>query len=140
MNPENEKSIILLRGLPGAGKSTLAILLSENGKYPIHCIDDYFTNSETGEYNFDYQKNHLAYKACLDQLEESLKKETAKILIPNTFTIEWEMELYFQLAEKYQYRVFVLTVENRHKGKNIHAISEIQLRKMAEKYKVQLLT
>jgi predicted AAA+ superfamily ATPase len=36
------KALILLRGLPGAGKSTLAKLLSENGKYPVFSIDDYF--------------------------------------------------------------------------------------------------
>jgi hypothetical protein len=33
----------------------------------------------------------------------------------------------------------VLTVENRHGGKNIHSISEEQLQKMAFKYKVVLL-
>lgn len=56
-----EKSLILLRGLPGAGKSRLAKLLSENGKYPVFSVDDYFTDSKTQEYNFDYKKNHLAY-------------------------------------------------------------------------------
>jgi hypothetical protein len=30
-------------------------------------------------------------------------------------------------------------VENRHQGKNAHGISDEQLRKMAEKYKVILL-
>ncbi|EMG08329.1 AAA domain protein [Leptospira interrogans serovar Grippotyphosa str. LT2186] len=51
-----EKSLILLRGLPGAGKSRLAKLLSENGKYPVFSVDDYFTDSKTQEYNFDYKK------------------------------------------------------------------------------------
>ncbi|EMP07134.1 AAA domain protein [Leptospira interrogans serovar Pyrogenes str. 200701872] len=41
-----EKSLILLRGLPGAGKSRLAKLLSENGKYPVFSVDDYFTDSK----------------------------------------------------------------------------------------------
>ena len=42
----NHKSLILLRGLPGSGKSSLAFTLSENGKYPVFSVDDYFTNAE----------------------------------------------------------------------------------------------
>ncbi len=139
MKQENQNSIILLRGLPGSGKSSLAFLLSENGKYPIYSVDDFFINSETGEYKFDFQKNYLAYKSCLENLETSLKLKLEKIFIHNTFTIEWELEPYFKLASKYSYKIFVLTVENRHGGKNIHDISSEQLKKMAEKYKVQLL-
>ena len=49
------------------------------------------------------------------------------------------MEPYFILAKKYDYQLFVLTVENRHKSTNIHHINDEQLQKMAAKYKVQLL-
>lgn len=132
------KSIILLRGLPGSGKSTLAKVLSENGKYPIYSVDDYFTK-ENGEYIFEFNNNHLAYKQCENNTEESCKKGIEKIFIDNTFTIEWEMEPYFKLAKKYDYTIFVITLENRHKGKNIHNISDEQLQKMAAKYQVKLL-
>lgn len=108
--------MIILRGLPGSGKSTLANLLSENGKYPIHSIDDYFINPNTGEYKFEYQKNHLAYKNCEKETELSLKKILKKFL-DNCFTLEWELEPYFKLASKYNYSIFILTVENRHSGK-----------------------
>lgn len=133
------KSLILLRGLPGSGKSTLAETLSENKKYPVLSIDSYFTDPLTGEYNFDPYKNHFAYKECEANTEEYLKKETSKVFVDNTFTIEWEMEPYFKLAKKYNYRIFVVTVENRHEGKNDHQISDEQLSKMAAKYKVKLM-
>ena len=131
-------SLILLRGLPGSGKTTLANLLSEEGKYPIHSIDAYFTDSKTGTYNFEFDKNHLAYKQCEEQTEQSIQQGIEKIFIDNTFTIEWELEPYFKLASKYGYSIFVLTVENRHGGKNIHHISEDKIQKMAAKYKVVL--
>lgn len=51
-----KKSLIILRGLPGSGKSTLSEILCEKGTYPIHSIDDFFTNPLTGEYNFDFKK------------------------------------------------------------------------------------
>ena len=61
-----------------------------------------------------------------------------KVFVDNTFTLEWELEPYFKLASKFNYRVHVITVENRHGSKNIHDISKEQLEKMASKYKIVL--
>lgn len=133
------KGLILLRGLPGSGKTSLAELLSEGGKYPVFSIDSYFTDPNTGIYDFRFEENHIAYKKCEENTEKALKEGIDKIFIDNTFTIEWEMEPYFELAQKYEYPIFVLTVENRHGNSNIHEISKEQLLKMAAKYKVILL-
>lgn len=130
-------ALFLLRGLPGSGKTTLANLLSEKGKYPVHSIDAYFTDA-AGVYNFEFDKNHLAYKQCEEQTLNSIKQGVEKIFIDNTFTIEWELEPYFKLASQHNYQVFVVTIENRHGGKNIHHVSDEQLEKMAAKYKVVL--
>ena len=131
-------SIILIRGLPGAGKSTLAHELSEDGKYPVFSIDDYFTDPKTGEYKFEFEKNHLAYKKCEENVREKMEQGSKKIFVDNAFTLEWEMEPYFKMAEEFKYRVHVLTVENRHGGNNIHDISDEQIKKMAAKYKAVL--
>ncbi len=132
------RSLILLRGLPGSGKTTLAKTLSENGKYPVFSVDDYFTNEKTGDYKFEFEKNHLAYKQCEENTRNSMKQKTGKIFIDNCFTLEWELAPYFQLAAEFDYRIHVVSVENRHNGKNIHGISDEQLQKMAAKYKVNL--
>lgn len=134
----DKKAIILLRGLPGSGKSTLAKLLSEDGKYPVLSIDNYFEN-EKGEYYFKFDDNHKAYKNCGEQTEQALKNNSEKVLIDNTFTLDWEIEPYFKLAKKYAYQIHVVTVENYHGSENIHGVSKEQLLKMAEKYKVKLI-
>lgn len=131
-------SLILLRGLPGSGKTTLAKELSENGKYPVFSVDDYFTDSKTDEYKFEFDKNYLAYKQCEENTKRSMQNGIAKIFLDNTFTLEWEIEPYFKLASEFNYKIFVVTVENRHKNKNIHQISDEQIQKMAEKYKLVL--
>ncbi|MCK6649760.1 MAG: ATP-binding protein [Bacteroidia bacterium] len=136
---EISKGLILLRGLPGSGKTTLAKLLSEDGKYPVFSIDSYFTDPETGVYDFKFEENHIAYKKCEENTEKALKDGLNKVFVDNTFTIEWEMEPYFVLAQKYGYPIFVLTIENRHGNNNVHGISNEQLTKMASKYKVKLL-
>ncbi len=131
-------SLFLLRGLPGSGKSTLAKNLSENGKYPVLCIDDFFTDDITNEYKFEFEKNHIAYKQCEDETRKQLENNCLKVFVANTFTMDWEMEPYIKMAAKYSYQLFVLTVENYHHNKNIHEISQEQIVKMAAKYKVKL--
>jgi predicted kinase len=132
------KSLFLLRGLPGSGKSSLAESLSENGKYPVFSVDSYFTNAETGAYNFEFDKNHIAYSQCIEQTRTALQAGREKVIVDNTFTMDWEMKPYFELASEFNYRLFVMTVENYHGSKNIHHISEEQLQKMAVTYKVKL--
>ena len=130
-------SLILLRGLPGSGKSTLAKVLSENGKYPVYSVDDYFTD-EKGNYSFIFSENHLAYKQCENLTRESMRNGISKIILDNTFTLEWEMLPYQKMAEEFGYQCFYLVVENRHNGKNPHGIDDEQLGKMASKFKVNL--
>jgi predicted kinase len=132
-------SLIILRGLPGSGKSTLASILSENNVWPIFSIDDYFTNPVTKIYDFNFSENHLAYKHCQNQTEKAMQDKIEKIILHNTFTLDWELEPYFKLAEHYNYQVFVATVENYHSGKNQHHINDEQVKKMAAKYKIKLM-
>jgi predicted kinase len=132
-----ERHLILLRGLPGAGKSSLAKVLAEN-KWPVYAIDDFFTHPVTGVYSFRYEDNHLAYKACETNTEKALEKSIEKVFIDNTFTLAWELEPYFKLAKKYGYRLHVVTVENHHGSANSHGVSKEQGKKMAAKYAVKL--
>ncbi len=136
MTPQH--SLILLRGLPGSGKTTLANILSENNTYPVFSVDDYFTNKQTGEYIFDFQNNHIAYKRCQELTEDAMKQNSQKIFVHNTFTMDWEMEPYFKLAANFKYKLFIVTVENYHQYKNVHGVTPEQLQKMADKYKIKL--
>ena len=138
MEQTEENSLILLRGLPGSGKSRLAAVLSENGKYPVCSVDQYFTDPD-GNYHFRYAENHLAYERCRQCVQDEVKRQTKRIFVDNTFTLDWELEPYFQIAGESAYSIYVVTVENYHGGKNIHGITDQQLRKMAEKYKVRLI-
>ncbi len=131
------RELILLRGLPGSGKSTLAGVLSEGGKYAIFSVDDYFTDAN-GNYEFRFQENHLAYKQCEEGVEKAMQQGIEKIIVHNTFTMEWELESYFKLAGAFTYRVHVATVENRHGSENVHKIPNELIERMRSKYATKL--
>lgn len=130
-------ALILLRGLPGAGKSTLASFLAQKEDVVLS-IDDYFTDPKTGCYTFDHSRNHLAYKQCEENVHKAMEEGRGRIFCHNVFSLDWEMEPYFTLAKKFGYQVHVVTVENYHGKKNVHEISEEQVGKMREKYKTKL--
>jgi hypothetical protein len=60
------------------------------------------------------------------------------IVVSNTFTQEWEMAAYYELAEKYGYRVTSIIVENRHDGKNIHGVPEDRVEIMRNRFEIKL--
>jgi hypothetical protein len=60
------------------------------------------------------------------------------IVVSNTFTQEWEMDAYYELAKQYGYRVFSLIVENRHEGVNEHGVPEDKLELMKNRFEVKL--
>lgn len=146
------KTLFLLRGLPGSGKSTTANILSENGKYPVLSADMYFED-ENGNYNWDASKIKDAHTWCKNQLEIIMAcdgwipfdldrkiecNEIDKIFVANTFTQEWEMEDYFKLAEQYGYMIVTLICENRHGGKNVHDVPDEKLEQMARRFEIKL--
>jgi predicted kinase len=128
------KTLYIVRGIPGSGKSTFAQSLD----CPVFEADQYFIDSETGEYKFDGSKIKLAHNWCKLRVEQSMEDDFQKISVSNTFTQEWEMDAYYELAKQYGYRVFSLIVENRHGGVNEHGVPEDKLEIMKNRFEVKL--
>ena len=133
------KKLILLRGLPGSGKSTAAKLFQGSGYSSHYEADMYFINEETGEYQFDPSKLKLAHNWCAIQTQKAMVDEIPTIVISNTFTQEWEMDNYRELAKMHDYQVFTLIVENRHGGVNVHGVPDDKLKAMEERFELKLI-
>jgi predicted kinase len=136
------KTLYLIRGVPGAGKSTLAKILANNLEGYWAEADHLFYDVD-GNYNFDQTRLKEVHSRCQDFvkgiLAESLKGEMwADIFVSNTFTQEWEMEPYMQMAEEYGYRVVSLIVENRHGNKSVHGVPDDKVQQMKDRFEIAL--
>ena len=136
------KKLYIVRGLPGSGKSTFAEALV-GSDFLVCEADKYFMVD--GEYKFDATKLKQAHEYCRNLVETYMKDSLVndqfyrEIAVSNTFTQEWEMQAYFDLAEKYGYMVFTVIVENRHGGVNQHGVPDDKLEQMKNRFELQLL-
>jgi hypothetical protein len=132
--------LILVRGLPGSGKTTLSniILMWPSSEKPdVISSDDFFVN-ENNEYIFDLLKTKEAINDCQNRCAQKMRIGTQRIVVANTFVEESEMEPYFEIAKMYNYRVHTIVVENRHGSKNVHGIPKEKIREMKKKFKIKL--
>jgi predicted kinase len=138
-----KRHLIILRGVPGCGKSTVAEFLAmyvdgigQSSKYTICCADDFFMKD--GEYKFNPKALGIAHKVCTEKCEKAMIAGEERVIVANTSTTEKELKPYMELAEKHGYMVFSLIVENRHGGTNVHNVPEESLTKMVERFSVRL--
>lgn len=130
-----EKVLIILRGLPGSGKSTVAELLAGND-YPVCTADDFFMKG--GEYKFNPVLLGKAHAWCQNKVVDAMKSGIERVYVANTNTTEKELAPYFKMAEEYGYSVISLIVENRHGNSNVHNVPADKLVAMKERFNIKL--
>jgi predicted kinase len=131
-----EKIIYLVRGIPGSGKSTFAKTLVK--KDYCHKEADMFFVDRDGNYNFEPSKIKDAHLWCQEEMDFLMRLEHSPVVVSNTFTQEWEMEPYLELAKTYGYKTFSIVVENRHGGVNEHNVPDEVLTKMRDRFEIKL--
>jgi len=121
--------LILIRGLPGSGKTTLAETWADN-MAAVHLeADHYFEVGDMYFFNAAYLSD--AHRRCHRMTEEAMKL-LEDVVVSNTFTRIWEMKSYFTLAAAYGYDIRVVRCMSEYTS--IHNVPPEKLVQMEERF------
>jgi predicted kinase len=119
----NFKTVVILRGAPGSGKSTF---IQKNISDVIICsADDY--HMKNGEYKFDVNNLRNAHRECMKKFKNALKQSAPLVVVDNTNTKCSEMKYYIRLAKKLNYDIRIIRMvmpTERLLGRNIHNVPD----------------
>ena len=120
--------LLLIRGLPGSGKTTMAKKCAEAGY--VHCeADQYF--EVAGEYRFDGSKLRAAHDDCLRRAIAAMDAGRS-VVVANTFTRLWEMRSYLKAAKKRG--ISARIVEATGNWPNVHGVPADAIERMRERW------
>lgn len=140
------KSLIVIRGLPGSGKSTKAKEILKQceaiGETAVICsADDYFMDLISNKYCFDSKRLPAAHNYCRGVAEGAMKAKAEIVIIDNTNIRRWDFAAYLQLAKKYGYDVEEVIVGKFDKDsieeyvkRGLHNIPLDTIEKMASRF------
>lgn len=144
---QGQRIMILMRGMPGSGKTTLAKkiidqgLRSRNYAYYIFSADDYFFNRRTGAYEYDVSQIPQAHRWNQQRVTSSLGKGTSPIIIDNTHTQMWEMKPYAEMAVNFCYTIEILEPftpwafsAKDLARRNCHGVPKVKIMNMIDRY------
>lgn len=120
--------VVLIRGLPGSGKSTMA--KRDFGSH-VHCEADAFFVGQDGVYRYNPKMIKSAHEWCQRQVDIALRNGH-NVVVSNTFTRLWEMDAYRAIAERRGAEVRVIVARGSYG--NIHGVPSEAIDRMRARW------
>lgn len=126
-------SLILIRGIPGSGKTTMAnrLLWANLSPGMVHLEADMFHVDNRGKYVWYMDNMPKAHEWCVNAARIFLNNGKT-VIVSNTFTRLWEMEPYLEHAATLGISTKIYRMENRFK--NIHNVPDLVVSGMASRF------
>jgi broad-specificity NMP kinase len=128
-----EKTLIVVAGIPGSGKTTFAEFLKAHMGGEVVCTDDWFMKE--GEYQFDITKLGQAHLETREYLKELIGGGVSPLIFANTNTQTWEFHDIVKCAEDHGYQVFPIVMRrNKEQAfESLHGVPEDTISRMQER-------
>jgi len=130
-----KKTAIVMRGIPGSGKSSHARDLA-GPQGVIHSTDDFFMVA--GEYLFDPGKLRENHAKNLAAFKHSLAQGLDPVVVDNTNSKYWEYKPYVEAADDAGYMVVVAEVPHIPVGtavkRNTHGVPKQAIERMLARW------
>lgn len=119
--------LILIRGIPGSGKSTFAkFIQSLDPTYALYEADQFFVDID-GTYKHDPSKIKEAHEWCQDCVKHTLAFGEHTI-VANTFVRKWELQPYIDMATEFNIPYSIITMNG--KFNSIHNVPRSVINRM----------
>lgn len=119
--------LILVRGVPGSGKSTFAAKVFSGA---FHVENDMF-HVKNGEYRFDFNRQKDAVSWCMDMCDTALRNGM-DVVVSNTFTKRKYINAYVKLASEHGADVSVYRMTGSFK--NSHSVPAMVFENMKKNF------
>ena len=123
-------TLYIVRGLPGAGKSTFAKRMLDTKMADAHFEADMYFEKD-GKYQFDPGKLNAAHMWCRNEVEKALH-DGRNVVVSNTFTKHSEMYPYIHFCKSNGYHYKVIRLETNYGS--IHNVPPESIAKMKARF------
>lgn len=124
--------LIIIRGLPGSGKTHKAKELLRTVDWAYHVETDQYFARPDNTYDFNPKLLKQAHEWCRGEVFNELDWGFEITIVSNTFTQWWEMEPYIKFCKENGHSVEVITLTTQYE--NIHGVPEETMKKMAARF------
>mgnify|MGYP000034547703 CR=1 FL=1 len=121
--------LILIRGIPGSGKSEF--VSSYLADQAVHIETDQFFVGVDGVYRFIPEKLKIAHAWCQVKAEVYLRRGVT-VVVSNTFSQQWELQPYIDMAKFQGVKLRVLTVHGDYGSQ--HNVPRKSIQKMIDRW------
>lgn len=110
MPKSSEKVLLIIRGAPGSGKSTIANALVASMLFSDYFEADMYFETPEG-YKYDKSKLSEAHDWCYENVKEEMLAGRS-VIVSNTSLRWWQYSRYIYLAQDLGYNIQIMILES----------------------------